>query len=423
MTRRPDRAQAVLDRAQSRGRLPSIVAAITTAGEVSWQSAAGERGGVDLQYRIGSITKTMTAALVLQARDDGLLELDEPIGRLIPECGYPEVSIAELLSHHAGIPAEPRGPWWERSPGTGIAALLAANTGGERPLAGGVAFHYSNLGYALLGEAVARARQAGWAEVLAERILNPLAMGRTTVAPDAGRHAQGFSVDHFAGTLCPEPHHETGAMAPAGQLWSTLADLARWLEVLAGARPDVLAPATATEMSAAEGAYGLGARIIATADGRRLVGHTGSMPGFLAAAFVDPATRRGAVLLANATTGIAPDKVAADLLGAQIAEVPPQPTPWVPAEEVPEQAAGLLGLWFWGNSAYEMRWHNGALELRALAVARESDRFAVAGEVFRGVGGYHLGETLRPLRNAEGRVAEFECATFRFTRSPYPDGP
>ena len=83
-------------------------------------------------------------------------------------------------------------------------------------------------------------------------------------------------------------------MAPAGQAWSTVTDLARWADFLATGHPDVLAPATLAEMATAAAAgpgYGLGLRLI-DADGRPLTGHTGSMPGFLASLFVDRATRR-----------------------------------------------------------------------------------------------------------------------------------
>ena len=158
----------------------------------------------------------------------------------------------------------------------------------------GTAFHYSNLGFGLLGEVVARLRREGWWALVQRRLLGPLGMSRTSYHPEAP-HAQGSSVDHFAGTLHEEPHQDTGAMAPAGQLWSTVADLARWLDFLATGRPDVLARETLLEMappSAPATDYGLGLRRLTDVTGRVLVGHTGSMPGFLATAFIDQETRQ-----------------------------------------------------------------------------------------------------------------------------------
>ena len=132
-----------------------------------------------------------------------------------------------LLAHAGGLPAEPEGPWWERNDGGDLDHLLAQLAGQALVVTPGAQHHYSNVGYALLGAAVERVRRRPWRDVLTERVLGPLGMGRTTYAP-VPPHAQGWSVHPWSGRLHPEPHTDTGAMAPAGQLWSTVGDLARW---------------------------------------------------------------------------------------------------------------------------------------------------------------------------------------------------
>ena len=410
------RRQAVLDRAQGEARLPSVVGAAFAEGRLTWSGIAGAAGAVDAQYRIGSITKTLTAVLVLQCRDDGLLDLDDPLGEHLPEAGYGDAPLRSLLGHSSGMQAEPVGPWWERNPGGPAADLLAANDGSGQVLAPGSAFHYSNLGFGFLGEVVARLRGASWASLVSERLLAPLGMTRTTYL-EAGEHAQGYSVGHFDGTLTREPHADTGAMAPAGQLWSTLDDLARWLDFLATGHPSILAASTLAEMRdpAPFDDYGLGLRRLAVGE-CTYVGHTGSMPGFLATAFVDPASRTGVVALSNATTGVSTDRLA----GALIAGADPYDgETWSPSVQVPERVRELLGLWFWGNTAHEVRWTNQLLELRTLAPAELADRFVVEPDRIRGVEGYLLGETMHVERDQDGVPAALECATFRFTRTPY----
>lgn len=407
----------MLDRAQALGRLPSVVAGICEQGALTWTGIAGDGGALDAQYRIGSITKTLTAVLVLQSRDDGSIDLDAPLGEHVAESGYADVPLRSLLGHSSGMQAEPVGPWWERTPGGTVAQLLAANDGTGRVLAPGSAFHYSNLGFALLGEVVARLGGRTWFELITERLLHPLGMTRTSYLP-SGEHAQGYSVGHFSGTLTREPPTDTGAMAPAGQLWSTLDDLARWVDFLAVGHPDVLGPGTLAEMRgpAPFEDYGLGLRRI-VAEGRTWIGHTGSMPGFLACAFVDPATREGVVALSNATTGLATEEFPAQLIaGAE----PFEAERWSPSPEPPPRVTELLGIWFWGNTAHELRWSNQLLELRTLDPAVVCDRFAVEPARIRGVEGYLLGESLVIERDSRSQVISWECATFRFTRTPYP---
>ena len=148
--------QRLLDVAQAEGRLTSVVGAVFDRYGAVWAGGAGQAPGLDGQYRIGSITKTMTAVLVVQARDEGLLDLDDPLAAHLGDVGYGEVTVRDALAHTSGMQSEPRGPWWERTRGGDFAALAAANDGSGRVAPAGAWFHYSNLGYGLLGEVVAR---------------------------------------------------------------------------------------------------------------------------------------------------------------------------------------------------------------------------------------------------------------------------
>ncbi len=413
--------QSVIDRYQAERRLPSIVAGVLEGPALSWSGTAGARTDTETQYRIGSITKTMTAVLVLQCVEAGLLDLDDPVGKHVPEAGYGSATVRALLAHVSGMQSEPVGPWWERSPGIPVAQLLAENDGSGAVFAPGEHYHYSNLGFALLGELVARLRGVPWAEVMQERLLEPLRLDRTSYHPREP-HARGLSVHHLAGTLTEEPGHDTAAMAPAGQLWSTVEDLAGFAAFLLEGRPDVLSTETLAQMRrpvppAIE--YGLGVRLL-TYPGGVLVGHTGSMPGFQATVFVDPLARLGVVALTNSTTGFSGPELALALLGDH---TPGAMEPWRPSRRVPAWARELLGYWHWGNSAYEVRWHNERLEWRDLARGAVAEQFVLVGDRVIGSAGYHHGETLHVRRGDDGSVDHLECATFVYTREPYPDGP
>src|SRR6266436_3171585 len=298
-----DRTRRLLDvrlaRDQAGQRLPSVTACVARDGEVVW---TGGRGRVDgqvpdasTQYRAGSITKTFVATTVLMLRDAGRLSLSDPIGEYLDAdaAGWARsMTIGQLLSHSAGLRAETAGPWWERTQGTSLAELAASSLGADaarfRP---GRRHHYSNVGYALLGALIAAQHSRPWYEVIASVLLGPLGMGRTTTRPQ-WPHATGYAVHPYADALLAEPEHDAGAMAPAGQLWTTVADLAKFARFLAGQGSGPLAARTLAEMrepavvndlagQAWTAGYGLGLQVW-NADGIRFYGHTGSMPGFVA---------------------------------------------------------------------------------------------------------------------------------------------
>ena len=425
------RLDLLLAQAQRDGRLPSVVAGVVRNGSLVWTGGVsaldGFEPGADVQYRIGSITKTLVAVLVLQLRDEGRLDLNDPLAKHLPGVAYGDRTLRDLLAHSTGMHSEPAGPWWERSPGVSFAALAAALDDNDAPFPAGETFHYSNVGFALLGEVVARQRGTSWWEQVQQRILEPLAMTRTSYLPEAP-HASGWSVHHFANTLAPEPAHDAGAMAPAGQAWSTVADLARYAAFLVEGHRDVLSRSTLEEMatpqsgaraSALASAHGLGVQLSRAGSGL-LVGHTGSMPGFLAGLFVDPVRRTGAVVVANATVGLRPEAFCVDLLETVEECEGTLPRPWRPVAEVPEQVSEILGMWHWGNTAHAFSWSGREVEVTRLATGVRVFAFVPCSDgSFLGTVGYHHGERLHVARNDDGSVNHLVCETFVYTREPY----
>jgi CubicO group peptidase (beta-lactamase class C family) len=411
-------------RAQREGRAPSLVAGVVRDGGLAWSAGRGDvaEPHTDVQYRLGSISKTVTAVVVMRLRDEGRLHLDDVLDRHLPGTPLGDRTIGQLLSHLAGASAESPGGWWERTPGGSLAEL---GLGKEDVVLGAARrFHYSNLGFGLLGELVARIRATTWEDAVTAEVLAPLGMGRTTPRPVAPA-ADGRAVHPWADVVLLEPEHHAGVMAAAGQLWATLADLGRFAAFLLGDTGDVLAPGTLEEMAVPAGvdssapgwsAYGLGVQVLRV-DGHTLIGHGGSMPGFLAGVFVDREEQTGAVSLANTTAGL--DAVVFGLLEDLRSAEPRIVDPWVPTPSpVP---LDRLGVWFWGPSPYVLRATGaGVLHLGPLpGRSGRASRFTAAPDgSWRGLDGYFAGETLR--------IAEdhLNLDTFVFTRTPYdPDAP
>ena len=227
---------------QANHRLPSLAAGLVRRGTLVWSGGRGRIDGAngpvpdaDVQYRAGSITKTFVAAAVMRLRDEGKLDLSDPVGQYFDAADASRLTIGQVLSQTSGLRAETSGPWWERIPGSPFESLTQASLGpGARRHRPGRQFHYSNVGFALLGRLVSTVRDKPWYDVIAGELLAPLGMTRTTLRPQPP-HASGFAVHPHADLLLPEPEHDAAAMGPAGQLWTTVTDLARWASFLAGA--------------------------------------------------------------------------------------------------------------------------------------------------------------------------------------------
>ncbi|NBE84608.1 serine hydrolase [Micromonospora sp. NEAU-HG-1] len=439
------RLERMVRRVQADGRVPAVSAALHRADRPPWTCAVGGTGndgvlGPETRFRIGSVTKTFTAVLVLQCRDAGLLDLDDPVGRHLDVPAHGELTVRRLLSHTSGLQREPHGDVWDTLAAPDVDALLADLARAERVLPPARRYHYSNLGMALLGQLVARLRGGAWAEVLGERVLAPLGLTATADRPGPAA-ATGFLVDAYSDEAHPEPPTDFGAVGPAAQLWSTAADMARWAAFLADpAALDpagaVLAPATLDEMrwpltvtDETSWGAGFGLGLILVPQGERVVhvGHDGAMPGFLAAVYGrrggdGTAGAMGAAVLGSSGTGVQVMDLPHRLLAASAEHDPADVEPWRPGEPAPAHLRGMLGRWWGEGFEYVFGWHDGALRARGAddPAGKPPAVFAPVPDrpdVFRTVSGREVGELLRLTRDADGRVVRLHWATYRFTRA------
>ena len=207
-------------------RLPpgtAIAAAAVEAGSACCRTV-GASG--DARFEIGSITKTMTGAVLASLVDDGIVALCDEIGRWLDVGANGDITIGELATHTSGLP--------RLSPSHVVGAadpyaFLDADAA-ERELRlvphriAAVAEHdYSNFGYHVLGLIVERAGRRPLPELLAERLFQPLGMESTGVPGQGGGvevpgHVQGIPVPRWT-------HHLWGG----GGVESTAADMLRYL--------------------------------------------------------------------------------------------------------------------------------------------------------------------------------------------------
>jgi hypothetical protein len=216
-------------------------------------------------------------------------------------------------------------------------------------------------------------------------------------------------------------------MAAAGQLWTTVEDLARWAAFLAGDTGELLAADTLEEMCEPHlvvdepglpwtGAHGLGWQLFNT-DGRRYAGHGGSMPGFVADLRVARDTGDGAVVLTNTTRNPAPQRLSTALLACLEQHDPARVDPWSATGDA--ALLELVGTWHWGSSVAVARVEGAHLVLSEPGT-RQGSRFRqVHADDWIGLDGYYTGEPMRVVRQTDGIVSHLDVASFVFTRTPY----
>jgi D-alanyl-D-alanine carboxypeptidase len=261
------------------------------------------------RFRVGSVTKTFVATIVLELAAEKRLRLDDPIARRLP--GFlpdgARITIRDLLAHRSGLPDvadDPavlngaRSTWSPRR----LVALVARQ---PRIAAPGGAFHYSSTNYLVLGLLVERVTGRSLAAELRRRVIGPLGLTDTAYRPGpvGGRHVHGYRLASHQGVVDPaaSPRDLEGRSArwagASGDLVSSARDLARFLAALLGG--DLLPARELRAMEAVSPRYGLGLAVYSTRCGLAW-GHTGNLNGVLTIAWSTRDGRRQAVLMTNA---------------------------------------------------------------------------------------------------------------------------
>lgn len=425
---------------QRTGRVPGLYATVQRAGVPVWGAGVGVRAvgedtppGPDDQFLIASNTKTFTAVMVMQLRDEGRLSLDDRIADHLPEVPHP-LTVRQGLAHVSGLQREPVGDVWETLVQPDTEELLTGFAQAEPVGRSHDRWHYSNVVYAVLGELVARLDGRSWEQSLRSRLLDPLELRRTSVGFDDGARAQGYFVPPYDDVPRAEPFVELRAMAPCGALASTAADLVRWSAFVADPDPAVLSRDTMEEMCQPQvmrdvtgwtGAMGLGFFLARSAAGRTWVGHTGGMPGHVTGVFTHRESGTGALVLMGSSSSPDPTEFALALGEHVVAHDPVEDDPWRPGSEVPAELAPLRGIWFSEGTPFVFSVVGGRLEARHPDLPRHqpSSVFEPIGDdVFRTVQGRERGELLRVTRDADGAPVKLNWATYPVTREPLAFG-
>ncbi|MEV0027866.1 serine hydrolase domain-containing protein [Nocardia sp. NPDC050793] len=418
--------------AQATARIPGLTVAVAVdgklfahawAGWADWENSVRVTG--ESSYRIGSITKTFTAALTLLLAEQGDLHLDNTVGRYLPDTPFGHLPLRMLLSHHSGLQREAPTRMWETMQGPSAAELRDAFRQVELVAEPGQRWHYSNLGYAVLGQIIETVTNRPCEAAIEQTLLTPLGLTDTMWTQPASA-VVGYRLDPNIDGVHREPVMNQAAIGVGGQLWSTADDLLRWGYALAGGESAVLPAAVVEKMHTLQvmvdttgwtRGWGLGL-ILERCGDRVVAGHTGAMPGFQSALIMDRCAGVTVVVLANVTRGVRPADLAKEVLLEVVALQPAAPKmEWRPVP-CPENIQQILGSWWSEADETVFRWEHDGLHARLASEPDTTDtHFIEEGPGrFRAAEGRLQGELLEVAESLRG--IEMRWATYPLTRTP-----
>ncbi len=446
-----DIVEAWLEAQGAYEQIPGLSAAIVHDQELLWSGAVGfahpDEGiaaSPTTLYSICSISKLFTSVSLMQLRDQGLVDLRDPVAKHLPwyavqqkHEGSPPVTVEGILTHSAGLPRESAQPYWSAPdfPFPTREEIIAGVPNQETLYPARQYFQYSNLGLTLAGEIVREVSGMPYDAYVRANVLEPL--GLTNTYPEmpeehrGGQLATGYSSLTREGTRTEVPFFQAKGIAPAAGYASTAEDLASfasWQFRLTGDRDEVLEAHTLDEMhrvhyvDPAWGTFwGLGFSVMRRND-KTFVGHGGSCPGFRSQLVLQKDDEIATVFMANAMVNAGKfaygmyDLVAEAVRAATKTAEEGEPT-GEEEQKDPATAPDLtpyLGTYSgqpWGGESAAVRW-KGALAIMSLPTDNPLQALTrlkhEAGDTFRRVrSDGELGEAIVFERGAEGRVTGY----------------
>lgn len=384
----PEIDRAFADFAAER-HVPGLVWGVVLDGELVHRGALGVANvaekipaTADTRFRIASMSKSFTALAILKLRDAGRLALTDLVAKYLPEFAAvqplttdaPAITVRHLLTMTPGFPED--NPWGDRQLAVGVKEFAEfVRSGVALSNVPGVAFEYSNLAFALLGQIISRVAEEPYEAYITREILVPLGLRDTRweyADVPAAQLALGYRWENNAWR--PEPLLHDGTYGAMGGLLTTLNDFARYVSFHLAAWPprndaeSLVAPrSTVREMQQPAAFTGLAANgkslagetvasanfyahgLIWSVDSQNVVrvGHSGGLPGFGSIYRFYPEHGIGVIAFANLT--YAAPAVPAAKAGALLIEQAKLPRRELPASAIlqtrTQQLARLLQSW------------------------------------------------------------------------------
>ena len=341
--------------------LPGVVVGVVADQDLVWVHGFGfadiESGrpmAIDTRFRMASHSKLFTATAIMQLREQGKLQLDDPVAKYLAWFQVqsaapddPPITIEHLLTHSSGLPREAGAHWvtWEFPTYEQLRNLIPERTAAFSPE---IRWKYSNLAYTIAGMVVEAVSGKSWADYIQSNVFEPLGMSSSTVDKDVAGLATGYSIRKRDGSRAVMPFVDARGMAAATGLTSTVEDMAKFVSAQFREGPRrgdrILNTASLREMHRVrmlESTWTRGQGIgfsVRRQNNTVYVGHGGGYPGYTTNTMIQLDSKVGVIVLTN-TNDSNPSQIAQQLMntvGRAVGEatvVKPATVSWDPSWE------------------------------------------------------------------------------------------
>ena len=414
-------------------KLPGLTAIVTDKNETKWVRSYGSSNGIEPMnientFSICSISKLFTAVAIMQLVEDGKINLDDPIQKVLPWFDIysafddaPDLTIKSILSHSSGLPRESNHPYWSGPdfPFPSKESVVNELKNQEMLYPPSKYYQYSNLGLSLLGFIVEEITQSSFDDYVNQNILIPLSMTDTKTymsTDDYGKNlALGYSSLNRDVVREKVNFFNADGIAAAAGFTSNVLDIAkfaRWqMNLLASIEKNILLPETLRsmhevhwddELTSVTRGLGFG---VYNFDGENWVGHGGSCPGYRSQLYINPDKEIAYSVMIN-SSGTSPTKYIAGiheiLSNVKIKK----------GEEINrfKEFEGRYISQPWASETYVQSWGN---NLALVSLPSDEPYISlykhIAGDIFKKIlNNDDLGQVLEILRDDENNVIAYK---------------
>ncbi len=339
--------------------LPALSIALVDDQQVVWTKGLGLAvpknkvpASEDTIYRVGSVSKLFTDTAVMQLVEKGEIDLDAPVTRYLPDFHpanpfHTPITFRELMSHRSGLVREPPVGHYFDSTAPTLKATVESLNSTTLIYPPGTHTKYSNAAIAVVGYLLQQHAGKPFADYVRDAVLKPLGMNNSSFVPtpEVQAHLADAIIQTYDGRILEAPTFQLG-MQPAGCMYSSVVDLAKFLNMLFaggnGKNGRVLKPETLRQMwqpqfqeAKEHGDFGIGF-LLAQLDGHELVGHGGAIYGFATEVEALPTDKLGVVVITTSdSANAAVTKVANYALRLMLAAKANKPLPAIELTTAP----------------------------------------------------------------------------------------